>query len=240
MADGEITTVPGMMPGQNAPISDPPPVVAPPPGTVLPVSDAPHAPLNPDPTPEPVTRPWDEQNPPTQAPNTPDLPSDEANDERGAPREGQPVSEPVKSAFAPHRWGGDSGESAPDNTFYAATPNTAEASSVIPDSAPNGWLRDTDGGLWDVHSINGLAIEAGGDNRYHVKAHTPSGLKTLSSHTQERERAERHLEHIALHISEARGLIEFIQDDAEEAAEEIVAQKRSRRVKDAEKDAGST
>jgi len=158
--------------------------------------------------------------------------TDALNAARGAAAEGRAnTAEAVPPAFTPRRFGADTGEAEPDNTFYAKVFEAESATSQIPGTAPNGWLRDTDGGLWDVHSITGLAIEAADAGRYYVKAHTPSGLKTLSSHTAERVRAERHLEHLALHISESRGLIVFEDEAAEEAAEEIVAGKRSRRQK---------
>ena len=151
---------------------------------------------------------------PAQATQT--LSTDAENARRGAAKEGQPLlTPPVQAGLVPRRWGVDTGEAAPDNTFYAKSFVPDDADSVIPKDAPIGWIRDTDGHLWDAVSVGGLTVEAEGAGRYFVRAYSPHGLKTLSIHTADRARAEAHLEHIALHLSEAKGLIEFI--DGEEA-----------------------
>lgn len=136
--------------------------------------------------------------------------TDEANAKRGAALEGEPLASdaPVITGSEPKPWAGDTGEPAPDNTFYAATPSAEVPASVLPDDAPAGWVRDIDGSLWDSATIGGLTVEAEVAGRYFVRAYTPHGLKTLSIHTADRQLASDYLEDIALTIGKAKGFDE--------------------------------
>ena len=164
----------------------------------------------------------------TQAQATQTVSTDAANEKNGAALEGAVLDSPppVVLGSAPKTWGADgTGENAVDNTFYYKAP-VYNAGSIIPSSAPAGWVRDTDGSLWDAKSITGLTIESEGAGRYFVRAHTASGLKTLSIHTAHRSLAEAHLESAAYRIAGAKGFYPGVGEE-EAVPEEVSSEETS-------------
>jgi hypothetical protein len=110
-------------------------------------------------------------------------PTDAINDERGAPREGEPIAEPM-TYIAPHIVWGDIAQELSD----AGEEPMAETEIAFPEQ-PDGWIRDSDGDLWPHGAIDGLRVSAVDCDgvRHRLQALTPEGWRTVE---QQRNRQD--------------------------------------------------
>jgi hypothetical protein len=116
--------------------------------------------------------------------------------------EGEALPVPPAPFLARVAWASDDRDSTEQQE--AVSPPKPEAVSIIAKDGPAGWLRDTEGNLWDVHSVAGLEVvheNYDGVARHKVLAHTACGMKTLFLQSGGPEAAEAYREEIAAKIA---------------------------------------
>ncbi|MGO8672251.1 MAG: hypothetical protein ACLQVD_12900, partial [Capsulimonadaceae bacterium] len=98
-----------------------------------------------------------------------------------------PRHRPSSMGFAQMAWAQDGETVVPPPLMVPQRPMPICAEA---DPAPDGWLRDISGSLWDANCVAGLEVlreDFDGTSRHKVVAHTLSGPKTLFLRTDGQE-----------------------------------------------------